>query len=217
MNPLSAAVTVSLSTSVTATAVCAAVGIPLGGLLAVKSFRGKALVIGTLESLLAVPTVVVGLAVYSLLRQGSFLGPLHLLFTVRAIVIGQVVLALPTMVYFTFLACTAVEQGALETARTLGARGFRLVSTLLGEARIGILAAVTATFGRLIGEVGVSMMLGGNIAGQTRTITTTIALETAKGDFALAARLGWILLAVAFVANGLVRVLRRAGARWSVA
>jgi tungstate transport system permease protein len=208
MSDLFSAVRVSLLVSSSATVLCAVVGVPLGALLALREFRGKGAVVTVLNMLLAVPTVVVGLLVYAMICRGSVLGRYQLLFTPGAIVLGQFVLALPIMVAFCHSAVAGVEHGARDTAVTLGAGGPLLVWTLLSEARFGVLAAVAAAFGRVIGEVGVSMMLGGNIAGYTRTMTTTIALETSKGEFGLGIRLGVILLLIALGVNALLRFLQ---------
>jgi tungstate transport system permease protein len=208
MNNLASAVTVSLQVSLTATALCAAVGMPLGCLIAVSAFRGKTALISVLNTLLALPTVVVGLFAYFLLCNRSPLGNMRLLFTPWAIVIGQFVLALPIMVTFSNTAVAGIQATARETAQTLGASSGAVLMTLISEARFGIMAAVAATFGRLVGEVGVSMMLGGNIAGYTRTMTTTIALETSKGEFALGLKLGAILLIIALAVNVCLQYLR---------
>ncbi len=208
MSPFVSALMVSLKVSSTATLLCALVGIPLGALIALRSFAGKGFVLTVLQMLLAVPTVVVGLLVYTFIARGTPLGGLRLLFTPAAIVIGQFILALPIMITFCHSAVAGLEQSARETAVTLGARGPMLVWTLLAEARFGVFAAVAACFGRLIGEVGISMMLGGNISGFTRTMTTTMALETSKGEFALGIRLGIVLLSIALGVNALLRFLQ---------
>jgi tungstate transport system permease protein len=150
---------------------------------------------------MAIPTVVVGLFVYTLIARRAPLGSLGLLFSVPAMIIGQALLALPIMVVLAHTTFAAVERGARETALTLGAGPGAVTMTLVREARFGLMAAVAATFGRLIGEVGISMMLGGNIAGYTRTMTTAIALETSKGEFMLGLKLGFILLAIALLVN----------------
>lgn len=204
---LTSAVAVSLSASLTAAILCAIVGIPAAYALAVHEFPGKKLLLDILQTLLALPTVVVGLFVYSIICRGAVLGSMGLLFTPAAIVIGQVVLALPIMVTHSHASFAAVNRSARETAQTLGAGSYRIGTTLVSEARFGILAAVAATFGRLIGEVGVSMMLGGNIAKYTRTMTTTIALETSKGEFSIGLRLGLILMAIALTVNFCLRYL----------
>jgi tungstate transport system permease protein len=203
----------SLSVSCIATLICMIIGVPLGFELAQRKFVGKRFVLTLLNTLLSLPTVVVGLFVYVLICRRSPLGSMGLLFTTTAIVIGQAVLALPIMITLTHSAVVAVEKAARETAITLGARGFMLRKTMLMEARFGIMAAVVATFGRLIGEVGISMMLGGNIEGYTRTLTTAIALETSKGEFSYGLKLGFILLMIALLVNIVFRYLQGEGRR----
>jgi tungstate transport system permease protein len=208
MDPFVSAILISLSVSIAATMLCVAVGLPVSCFLAAAEFHGKNAVLNVLNTLLSLPTVVVGLLVYSFLCRGSILGGLGLLFTPWAMVIGQFVLALPIIVTFSHAALAGVDPTARETAATLGAGPVTAMATLLAEARFGIGAAVAATFGRLIGEVGVSMMLGGNIAGYTRTMTTTIALETSKGEFTLGLKLGCVLLVLALAVNMLLQFLR---------
>ncbi len=209
MNDLISALSISLNVSITSTVICAFIGIPLGYLLAINEFKGKHSLLGLLNTLLALPTVVIGLLVYSLICRGSFLGNLGLLFTPLAIILGQVVLAFPIMVSYTHTTLITIEKDVRETAFTLGASNFETFITLVLEARFGIFVAVAATFGRLIGEVGISMMLGGNIANYTRTMTTTIALETSKGEFILGLKLGGILLIIALAVNMCLNYLRR--------
>jgi tungstate transport system permease protein len=211
MNDLIVIVLTSLRVSLTATVLCVLIGMPLGYLIATREFTGKQALVTVLHTLLSVPTVVIGLFVYSLLCRGSLFGEFSLLFTLTAIVIGQVVLALPIIVSFTHSALAGVDPAARETAVTLGAEGPQITLAVLREARFGLLAAVAATFGRLVGEVGISMMLGGNIFGYTRTMTTAIALETAKGEFALGLKLGGILLVIALCVNVLFRRLKGRG------
>ena len=202
---------VSLWVACTSTLIASAIGLPLGFLIAVKEFRGRRVVITVLNTLLALPTVVVGLFVYSFLRRGSFLGPLELLFSPAAMVMGQVVLGLPIVVALGQAAVSSVDRAAPEAAASLGAAPARVWLTTAWEARYGLTSAVAAAGGRLIGEVGVSMILGGNIAGYTRTLTTAIALETSRGRFAFAVALGLVLLAVALVVNFFLRYLQGRG------
>jgi len=202
------AVRLSLCVSIAATTLCAVFGIPLGCLIATREFATKRLLLSILNTLLSIPTVVVGLLVYSMICRRSVLGFLDLLYTPPAIIAGQVILALPIMVTFTHAAVASVDKTAAETARTLGADGIVTTMVTISEARLGILAAVAATFGRLIGEVGVSMIVGGNIWGYTRTMTTAIALEASKGEFVTALKLGGILLLIALAVNALLQCLR---------
>jgi tungstate transport system permease protein len=208
MNDLWSAVAVSLYVSCAATMLCACTGIPLGCLIASASFPGKRLLLAVLNTLLSLPTVVVGLLGYMLLCRRSPLGGLDLLYTPEAIIAGEFILALPIMIVFSHSATAAVDPAARETARILGAGKWRTILMLVSEARFGIMAAVAAAFGRLIGEVGVAMMLGGNIAGYTRTMTTTIALEASKGEATLGLELGAILLSLAVGVNIILRYLQ---------
>ena len=211
-SPLLSAILVSLKASVIATIICTILGVPLGLAIASNEFKGKQALVTVLNSLLAIPTVVVGLFVYSQLCRGSLLGEMHLLFSVPAIIIGQVILALPIAATFSLSAVSAVDRTARETATMLGVGNVALGAIMISEARYGIMAAIAATFGRLIGEVGISMMLGGNIMGVTRTMTTAIAFETSKGEFAMGLQLGGILLLIALGVNLLFRFLQGRGA-----
>lgn len=194
-------VLVSLAVSTLATMLCVIFGVPLGFFLATHSFRAKRICLTFLNTLLALPTVVIGLLVYMLLSRQSPLGSFGLLYRIPAIIIGQFILALPLMIAFTHSAVAAVELRAKETAITLGAESFALTRTLLVESRFGIIAAIAACFGRLIGEVGISMILGGNIEGYTRTMTTAVTMEVSKGNFSYALHLGGILILIALFVN----------------
>ena len=203
------AVGTSLSTSLGSTVLAALVGVPLGTLVGMKQFRGKGLVISLLNTLLAVPTVVIGLVLYGLLSRQGPLGSAGLLFTPTALVIGQSVLALPIVTNYAVSAIQGADARILPTALTLGAGPLRTVVLLVREVRFAMMAAVIAGFGRVISEVGVAMLLGGNIRGYTRTITTAIALETSKGEFALGLALGLVLLTVALSVNLLLGRLQQ--------
>ena len=192
---------VSVQIVVIATALASLLGVPLGCSIALRSFLGKRLVVSLFNTLLAMPTVVIGLTVYAFLSRRGPLGALGLLFTPWAIIIGDVILALPIIVALTIAAVQGVDLRVRETALSLGASPSQAALAVLVEGRLAICGAIVAGFGRVIAEVGVAMMLGGNIRGYTRTITTAIALETSKGEFALGLALGGILLVVAFVAN----------------
>lgn len=208
---LYAAVYVSLLVAGAATLICTVLGVPLGFVVATGRFRGRSLLMTLLNTLMAMPTVVVGLFVYAFLTRQSILGPLELLFTRKAMIIGQVILALPIVTALTASVFGAMDRSVRETALTLGASRFRSSLAMVWEGRLGLVAAVAAAFGRLIGEVGVSMMLGGNIAYHTRNITTSIALETSKGEFALGMGLGIVLMTVALAVNFLLKYLQGRG------
>ncbi len=203
-----AAVKATLSFSLASTTLASLLGVPLGAALALVPFRGRKLVIAAFDSLLAVPTVVVGLAVYAALSRQGPLGGMGLLFTPWAIVTGQTLLILPIVVSLSRSAIASVEPIFAETALTLGAGPWRTATAVVHEAIPGVRAACGTALGRAIGEVGVSMMLGGNIAGFTRTMTTVIALETSKGEFELALALGITLLGAAFAVNAAVRAAK---------
>lgn len=194
-------VAVSVTVSAVATLLATLVGLPIGYAVATHRFPGRRLATTILNTLLALPTVVVGLVVYSMLSRRGPLGFLDLLYTPTAIIIGETILAIPIVSAFTISALKGVDRRAGETALTLGATPAQAAAAMILEARFGILAAIVASFGRVIAEVGAAMMLGGNIRGSTRTMTTAIALETSKGEFGLAMALGFILLTVAFGAN----------------
>ncbi|HEA65806.1 MAG TPA: ABC transporter permease subunit [Desulfobacterales bacterium] len=199
---------VSLKVSSTSTLVASLIGIPLGFFIAFKSFPGKPLVLTILNTLLALPTVVIGLFVYSFIARRGIFGSLGLLYTQKAIIIGQTLLVLPIVATFTIAAISRIDTRYRKTAMTLGATQIQTAVVLFREARFGIIAAVIAAFGRVVAEVGISMMLGGNAKGFTRTMTTAMALEYDKGEFTLAIALGIILLTVSFGINLLFHSLQ---------
>jgi len=192
---------VSLTVSTFSTIIAACVGLPCGFVVAFKTFPGKRLVITVLNTLLALPTVVIGLVVYSFISRRGIFGPLELLYTQKAIIIGQVILIIPVITTLTIAAISRIDKRYRKTALTLGAGELQMAAVIFKEARYGIIAAVIAAFGRVIAEVGISMMLGGNAKGFTRTMTTAMALEYDKGQFVLAVALGCVLMAFAFFIN----------------
>ena len=194
-------VAVSLKVSCSSTLIAAAAGIPCGFVIAHSDFYGKRLVLTCLNTLLALPTVVIGLLVYSFISRRGILGPLELLYTQKAIIIGQVILITPLVTSLTIAAISRIDNRYRKTAQTLGATHLQTALVILREARYGIGAAVIAAFGRVIAEVGISMMLGGNAMGFTRTMTTAMALEYDKGEFVLAVALGLTLMTIAFAIN----------------
>lgn len=201
---------VFLSLRISAIAILAAsiIGVPLGFIVGTRDFRGRELIGTVLNTFMALPTVVVGLFVFFMLSRQGPLGSMNLLFTVKAVIIGQFILATPIVAALTMSAVKEVEARVGPTARTLGAGRLRSAWTVLEEARFALIAAVVAGFGRAIAEVGSAIMLGGNIRGYTRTVTTAIALETSKGEFGRAMALGIILLIVAFTVNIFFRRLQ---------
>jgi tungstate transport system permease protein len=177
--------------------------------LAYTRFPGRRLIVSLFETLMALPAVVVGLLIYLLLSRSGPLGDLRLLFSQTAMVIGQIVLCFPILVAMGHAAISAADRRAWETALTLGASRPRAMLTLIHEVRFGLLVAVIAGFGRIISEIGTSMMVGGNIEGHTRNIPTAIALETSKGNFAEGIALGLVLVTLAFGLNLLLNLCQR--------
>jgi len=202
---LAFAVWVSLKTSGLAALIASAVAVPAALFLSSREFRGKRLVLVINQTWMAAPTVVIGLLFYSLLSRSGPLGGLGLLYTQTAMTIGQIVLILPLIVGFSYTALRQVDRRARPTALTLGATRGQAGWIVLREARFPLLVAVLAGFARAISEVGIAMMLGGNIRGATRNITTSIALETSKGEFRNGVVLGVLLLAITLGINVLVQ------------
>lgn len=184
-------------------------GLPTGFLLGYFDFPGKRAVRTVTDTLLALPTVVIGLLVYAFISRRGPLGDWELLFTVRGMAIGQVILGTPIVAAYTAAAIEGLDSRLRQTLMTLGASGGRLALTSLWEARFMILVAALTAFGRIVGEVGSAMMLGGNIKWHTRTITTAITLETGKGEFALGIALGVILILISLLLNISLTFLRR--------
>ena len=192
---------VSLKVSFASTFFAALIGVPMGFSIAFSEFSGKHMIITVLNTLLALPTVVIGLFVYTFVSRRGIFGPLDLLYTQKAIIIGQIILIVPVVAAFTIAAISRIDERYRKTAMTVGANRRQTAWIIFREARFGIVAAVIAAFGRVISEVGISMMLGGNIKGFTRTMTTAMALEYDKGAFTLAVALGIILLGLSFGMN----------------
>ena len=194
----------SLRFSLSSTLIACLPGIPLGVMIGLRRFRGRRPVLAVLNSLMALPTVVVGLMVYSLISRSGPLGALGLLFTPGAVIIGQAILALPIVMSMTASSLSRLDPLFPEVLTTLGAGTRDILWMSVREARGPVLSACLAAFGRVVGEVGAAMMLGGNIRWYTRTITTAIALETGKGEFELGLALGIILMAMALGVNALL-------------
>lgn len=203
-----AIVGVSLKVSCTSTVCAAMIGIPLGFAISFGEFSGKRLLLTVLNTLLALPTVVIGLFVYAFISRRGIFGPLDLLYSQTAIIIGQVILIVPVVAVFTISAISRIDERYRRTALTLGANRLQSAWIVFREARFGIVAALIAAFGRVIAEVGISMMLGGNIKGFSRTMTTAMALEYDKGAFTLAVALGLVLLTLSFGMNLLFHFLQ---------
>jgi len=200
------AIWVSLKTSGLAALVASLLAVPAALFLAGTDFRGKRLVLLINQTWMAAPTVVIGLLFYALLGRSGPLGRLGLLYTQTAMTIGQVFLILPLIIGFSYTALRQVDRRARLTALTLGASPRQAGWVVLREAKFALLVAVLAGFARAVSEVGIAMMLGGNIRNSTRNITTSIALETAKGEFSNGVALGAILLVITLGINVLVQV-----------
>jgi tungstate transport system permease protein len=196
-----AIIAVSFQVSSTAMLISVPPALLIAFMLANADFTGRRLCISVFNTLLAVPAVVIGLTFYLLLSRQGPLGDWKLLFTQSAMVMGQTALCFPILVAMGHAAFQAVDKRAWETARTLGASPTRAFYTVMKETRFGLLAALFAAYGRIIAEVGASMMLGGNILHYTRNIPTAIALETSKGEFAQGIALGIVLIILAFALN----------------
>ncbi|MBI5287180.1 MAG: ABC transporter permease, partial [Deltaproteobacteria bacterium] len=202
---------VSFKIASTATLFATLIGLPLGFLIGSRTFPCRGILILLLNTLMAIPTVVVGLLVYALVSSQGFLGDLQLLFTPTAIIIGEFFLTLPILINLTLTAVQGVDPRVRETAVTLGAGPLQTAWTILREVRFALVAAVILGFGRAVSEVGVAIMVGGNIKGYTRTLTTAIALETGKGEFGFGLALVFILLVMAFLVNIFFRYLQLKG------
>jgi tungstate transport system permease protein len=199
-------VLLSLRVSAFALLLATIIGIPLGALLGLGRFVGRKLLVVIMYTGMGFPPVVVGLFVYLLLSRSGPLGRLNSslipeLFTPGAMIVAQLIIALPLVAGFTMAAVMGVDPALRQQVRSLGATKWQTTVTVLGEARVGVIVAVIAGFGGIISEVGAVMLVGGNIEGRTRVLTTAIVLETRQGNFALALALGAILLLITFAIN----------------
>jgi len=177
------------------------IGAPLGAIIGLSRFPGKNVVRALLYTGMGLPPVVVGLFVYLALSRSGPLGPLGWLFTPQAMIVAQTIIALPLTVGLTMTSVESVNPDLKRQVVALGATRFQSAWTILREARVGVTAAIVAAFGGIISEVGAVMLVGGNIAGQTRVLTTSIVLNTRQGDFNLALVLGFILLTLTLIVN----------------
>ncbi len=212
LNPeLLGIIVLSLEVSGIALAIATAVGLPTGAVLGLKRFPARDLTISTINTFMGLPPVVVGLFLYLLLSRRGPLGFLGLLYSPSAMIIAQTILAVPIVSALCHSAIVSVDPIIRQAARTLGATPVQETLAVIREARYGILSALLAAFGRVMAEVGAILIVGGNIAGYTRVMTTTIALETDKGNFELALALGIILLLISFTINGVLHVVQKKG------
>jgi len=210
---LAGIVALSLAVSLSAVTFATLVGLPLGAAVAVGRFPGRRAVIVLLNALMGLPPVVVGLLVYLLLSRAGPLGPLGLLFTPGAMVIAQTVLVAPIIAALCRQAVEDAWAEYEEQLRSLGAHGMRAALTLLWDIRFSLLTAILAGMGRAIAEVGAVMIVGGNIDGVTRVMTTTIALETSKGDLPLALSLGFVLITLVVALNAAAYLVKETAQR----
>jgi tungstate transport system permease protein len=206
-------VLLSLRVSLTATALAFAIGAPMGAALATAAFPGRQALVVAANALLGLPPVVVGLLVYLTLSRAGALGSLGLLFTPKAMIVAQTLLALPIVVALTHRLAAATWADYGDALTVDGASRTRILRELLAITRAGLVTVFLAAFGRAIAEVGAILMVGGNIRGETRTMTTAIALETTKGELALALGLGLILIALSVTVSAAAFALERWTAR----
>jgi tungstate transport system permease protein len=199
---------VSLRTTFLSLLIASPVAVLAGYALAGSNFMGRRVLIWLVQTALSMPTVLVGLLLYLLLSRQGPMGGLGWLFSPTGIVLGQVLIVLPVLVAFSMTAVQAIDSGIAETAISLGAGRWRCMWTVLREARFGVIAALISGFGRVISEVGCAMMVGGNIEGSTRTMTTAIALQSSKGEFAQGIALGVILLLLALLMNAALMLVQ---------
>jgi tungstate transport system permease protein len=201
----------SLKVSGTALIVATVLGLPLGAVTGLRKFPWRGILINILNTFMGLPPVVVGLFVYLLLsRRGPF-GFMALLYTPAAMIIAQSILAFPIVAALSHSSIIKIDPLIKQASMTLGATRFQITTTVIKEARYGIMAGIIAALGRVMAEVGAILIVGGNIAGYTRVMTTTIALETDKGNFELALALGFILLVISFIINMFLYIVQRKG------
>lgn len=195
---------ISLSSAALAGIIC----IPLGGIIEFRQFWGKRALINLIQTFYSLPTVTVGLLVFLLISRSGPLGGLNLLFSPSGMIFGQAVLVCPIMIGLTITALDGVGPQIKDTAKSLGATEMQIIITVIKEARVAVMAAVLLGFGRALSEVGVAMMIGGNIRGYTRVLTTSIALETSMGNLELSMALGIILISISLAINLLLNRFR---------
>jgi tungstate transport system permease protein len=207
----------SLRVTFTAVLIACAIGLPLGAVLAVGRFPGRLAAVTVVNALMGLPPVVVGLGVYLLLSRAGPLGVLQLLYTPTAMIIAQAILVTPIIAALTRQVVEDLHGEYDDLLRSMGARRGAVVATLLWDARYSLMTGALAGLGRALGEVGAIIVVGGNINHVTRVMTTTIALETSKGNLSLALGLGIILVGLSILVNGLVMALRSSAARLAYA
>lgn len=194
----------TLMISISSTLLASLIAVPIGAIIHFKHFKGKRAIINIIQTLYSIPTVLIGLLVFLLISRFGPLGSLNLLFTPWGMILAQAILILPLIMGFSITALKGVGEEIIDLARSLGATEYQTLFTLVSEARYGIMAAIILGFGRAISEVGIAIMIGGNIRGYTRVITSAMALETSKGNLELSIALGIILLAISLIINTLL-------------
>ncbi len=203
----------TLMISVTATVIAALIFIPVGCLIHFNRFRGKRFLVSIIQTLFSVPTVLVGMLVFLLISRAGPLGSLGMLFSPGAIVLGEVLLIAPIIAGLTISALSGMGRDISDTALSLGAGQLQMILKVLSESRYMVLTAVLMGFGRAVSEIGVAIIVGGNISGYTRTLTTAIALGVGKGETAASIALGMILLALAMIVSVTVNTLQHSEKR----
>ena len=191
----------TLMISLSSTLIAAAMAVPAASVIDSREFRGKRLIMNIIQTLYSIPTVLVGLFVFLLISRSGPLGSFNLLFTPAGMILGQSILILPLVTGFSLTALKGVKPELRDLARSLGATEYQVMIKVISEARYAVMAAIILGFGRAISEVGVAIMIGGNIRGFTRVITTAISLETSKGNLELSIALGIILLVISLIVN----------------
>ena len=199
----------TLGVSLAATGLAMLLGVPLGYALARGRFRGRTMLLSMVNTGMGMPPVVVGLLVWLLLTRSGPFGSLNLIYTKRAMVLAQFIIATPLVVGFTAATIQSLPGGLSDLLHSLGAKRFHRLWIIAGEARLGLLAAIMAGFGAIISEVGASMTVGGNLRGSTRVLTTAIVTETGRGNLPVALALGLLLLALAFSVNLLLTIAQQ--------
>jgi len=203
------AISVTVTVSSWSLLISLIIGLPLGFFLGYYQFPGKTVIRTIVDTFLAIPTVVIGLIAYTMLSQAGVFGQYGLLFSQKAIIIGQIFLGLPIIIALTATQVESVDKRLYLSLKGLGAHPHQILVATLTEARFGLMTAAMTAYGRIITEIGISMMVGGNIKYHTRTVTTAIALETGKGEFVTGIALGLVLFAVALMVNITLSMLKR--------
>lgn len=201
----------SLKISFSALLLSSIIGLPIAGILGLYRLPFKSMLITTINAFMGIPPVVVGLFLYMLLSRRGLLGFMGALYTSYAMIAAQTLIALPLIVGLGHSAITGVDKSVKQAALALGANRYQLFIKIISEARYGIMAAIVAAFGRLTAEVGAILIVGGNISGHTRVMTTAIALETDKGDFELAMALGIVLISITLIINYFMHHIQKKG------